>query len=99
MKLVQKSLMHTGYFILKDGSIIPGFSNDLVNESMMIPYSKDVTRIYGVLRADELQYLCEQIKDFKAKHGIIPQDLTAYLRTGFYTNGELKQSHNTFIYK
>ena len=45
MKLVQKSLMHTGYFILKDGSIIPGFSNDLVNESMMIPYSKDVRRM------------------------------------------------------
>ena len=99
MKIVQKSLVHTGYFVLEDGSLIPAFTSDLVGESMMIPQRKYVRKIYGALNKGELKYLVTQIKEFKEKHGIIPQNLTAYLRTGFFSNGELKQAHNTFIYK
>ena len=99
MRLVQKSLLHTGYFVTQDKKIIPAFTADLVNESMMCSRHKEVRRIYGVLREDEIFYILKLIKEFKRKHGIIPQNLTEYLRTGFATNGELKQSHNKFIYK
>lgn len=96
MKLVQKSLLHTGYFILEDGEIKPSFTNDLVREGMNQPFSKDIRKIYAVV---ELERFVNLIKEFKKEHGIIPQDLVAILRTGFATCGELKQSHNLFIYK
>ena len=99
MKLVQKSLLHTGYFITDSNKILPSFTQDLVNEAMLSPYKKDIRMMYGVLRQDEISYLCKKIRDFKRKHGIIPQNLTEFLRTGFATNGLLKQSHNLFIYK
>lgn len=99
MRLVQKSLLHTGYFITKDGEMIPSFTDNLLNEAMLRPDSKKICKMYGVLRKDEIRYLCAEIQKFKKEHGIIPQNLVEALRTGFGTNGELKQSHNLFIYK
>ena len=99
MRLVQKSLLHTGYFITSDDRIIPAFTADLVNEAMISSDRGGIKRMYGVLRKDELLYVCQQIRNFRRKHGIIPQNLTEFVRTGFATNGELKQSNNLFIYK
>ena len=99
MRLVQKSLFHTGYFITADNRIIPAFTKDLVEEAMLNPKKKAIKKIYGVLSPKEINYVVEQINLFKQKHGVLPQNLTEFLRTGFATNGELKQSHNLFIYK
>lgn len=99
MRLVQKSLLHTGYFITDKKEVIPSFTNDLVQEAMLNPKSKHIKKMYGVLSTEEIIWLLKQIKEFKKKHGIVPQNLTEMLRTGFGTNGELKQSHNLFIYK
>lgn len=99
MRLVQKSLLHTGYFVTQDKKIIPAFTTELVNESMMCPQHKDIRRIYGVLREDEIFYILKLIKEFKRKHGVIPQNLTEFLRTGFASTGELEQTKNLFIYK
>ena len=99
MRLVQKSLLHTGYFITQDENIIPSFTNDLVTEAMMHPKRSSIKSMYGVLRKDEISYLCTQIRNFRRKYGIIPQNLTEFIRTGFATKGNLKQAHNRFIYK
>ena len=96
MRLVQKSLLHTGYFVLDDGEIYPAFTDDLINEGMQQIFSKHIQRIYGVV---DLKRLIHIIKEFKELYGIIPQNLVEELRTGFPTCGELKQSHNLFIYK
>ena len=99
MRLVQKSLLHTGYFITGENQIIPAFTSDLVEEAIINSQQRNIKKIYSVLSPKELTYVVEQIRTFKKKHGVLPQNLTEFLRTGFATNGELKQSHNLFIYK
>ena len=96
MRLVQKSLLHTGYFVLDNGEIYPAFTDDIVREGMQQPFSKRIKRIYGVIKLQRLVY---DIKKFKELYGIVPQNIVEELRTGFSTCGELKQSHNLFIYK
>ena len=99
MRLVQKSLLHTGYFVSQSGDLFPSFTNDLINEAVLHPQKLNIKKMYKALSQEDLQLLCSQIKEYRKVHGIIPQNLTEFLRTGFFTNGGLKQSHNLFIYK
>ena len=99
MRLVQKSLMHTGYYILDDGQVVPSFSDDLVDEAMLSPHRSKIKKMFGTLSLGDVKYLLKEIRRFKNENGIIPQNLTEMLRTGFGSTGELKQSHNLFIYK
>lgn len=101
MRLIQKSFLHTGYFVLKTGEIRPAFSSDLVEEAMRHPFSKDVKGIYGTFMNDrsQLEYMIKFIKKFKEKYGVIPQNCTEELRTGFFNNGELTQTLPRFCYK
>ena len=96
MRLVQKSLLHSGYFVLDDGEIYPAFTDDVINEGMQQTFSEHIRKIYGVIDLKKVLY---DIKKFKELYGTIPQNLVEELRTGFSTCGELKQSHNLFIYK
>ena len=98
MRLVQKSLLHTGYFILKNGDIYPAFTADLIAEVNLQPFKKEVFRVYGV-RSDLYPLICEQIKEFKKEHGVAPQNLVAIIRTGFTDLNNLKQSHHIYKYK
>ena len=103
MRLVQKNLRHTGYAIFrnKDGSeeIIPTFTNDTFTEARLIKkqYKKSLVGIYGtrVIMKDVL----EEIKKYKEKYGIIPQDLVEELRTGFISNSSLTQAYPRYYYK
>ena len=96
LKLVQRSLLHTGYFILENGDTLPAFTKDLLNEGMHQKFGKKIKKIYGVA---DVSRILPIIKFFKEKYGVIPQNLVAELRTGFHSAGELKQAHNLFIYK
>ena len=100
MRLVQRSLLHTGYFILKNGDIHPAFSRDLVEEGLNRSFKHEIKEIQGVLRTAEIDTLIySYIKPFKKEHGIIPQNYTEELRTGFYTQGNMKQTHELHKYK
>ena len=99
MRLVQKSLLHTGYFITDTNEVIPSFTNDMVEEAMIHSKRKHIKKMYGALTGKELFFILQQIKEFKREHGIIPQNLVEMIRTGFSSASGLKQSHNLFIYK
>lgn len=101
MRLTQKSFLHTGYFILDNGEVHPAFTDDLVEEAMRHPLSKRIKKIYGVIGTTftELQPLAQEIKEFKEKYGIIPQDKTEQLRTGFSNSAGLAQSLPRYCYK
>ena len=97
MRLVQKSLMHTGYIIFRDNTILPSFSTNIVEETYMrrdIP-AKAVKRIYAV---SDLSALVSLIDSFKEEHGIIPQNYTEELRTGFRSGSGLNQTPPKFCY-
>lgn len=83
MKIVQKNLMHKGYMVLNNGSFIPLWTEDLVREAEK--YKIEPSEIYGVFATNEenLPEIVREIKTFKNKYGIIPQNLTGELRTGF----------------
>jgi hypothetical protein len=70
-----------------------------VDEAMLSPHRAKIRKMFGTLSSKEIEYLLKEIKRFKKEHGIIPQNLIEMLRTGFGSTGELKQSHNLFIYK
>ena len=94
MKLVQKSLMHKGYIVLKNGKLIPlwGTEDTLAIEADKFLYgdNKSVIRtdVEGIYATNEdiLYLILEKIKTYKEKYGIIPQGLTEELRTGFSVN-------------
>ena len=95
MKLFQRSLLHTGYFILKDGTIKPAFSADLMKEGMN-KYGDQVSSMYGT-NEHRLPVICEQIREFKEKYGVIPRELMDSLRTGFDNSKYLYQSKYNFF--
>ena len=90
MKIVQKSLMHKGYIILKDGSFIPLWTKDLCNEAK--DYNLEPSEVLGIFATNEehLPILLREIKKYKETHGIISQTLTEELRTGFSFLREMK---------
>ena len=103
MRLFQKNLRHTGYAIYKneDGieETIPTFTNDLFTEARFLgkQHKKSLVGVYGarIIMKD----VTEEIKKYKEKYGIIPQDLTEELRTGFQSNNFLTQSYPRYYYK
>ena len=98
MRLFQKSLLHTGYFILKDGSIHPAFSMDLIGESLRKFGPGEVTHIYGT-NEDRISSICKEIKEYKAKYGVLPRGLMDELRTGFSNSVGLHQSKKCYFFK
>lgn len=103
MRLVQRNLKHTGYAIFrnKEGTeeILPTFSKDPLREAGFLEKKNNrlLVKLYGtsVIMEDVL----EQIKRYKEKYGVIPQDLTEELRTGFSSRGGLQQSYPRYYYK
>ena len=92
MRLVQKSLMHTGYIVLKDGSVIPLWGDNayveadaIIKSTFMGDYSK-VDAIV-VTNTQYVRSIIKDIKEYKRVHGIIPQKLMEELRTGFSSDG------------
>ena len=98
MKLVKKNMYHTGYFLLDDGMMYPSFTKDLVHEGKSSAYSKKIIAVFGT-NEDSIPQLLSNIKFFKKKYGIVPQNYVAELRTGFNNGNNLTQYHNTFLYK
>ena len=101
-RLVQKNIKHTGYAILTDNlgneKILPTFSKDLIWESMELETSSfKLTGIYGARSI--MPTIMELIKEFKEKYGIVPQNHTTELRTGFQNSIDLYQSDKRFCYK
>ena len=98
MRLVQKSLSHTGYIILKDGSVVPCFTDKLIEEAKnKVPYNK-TAGLYGTNTKDVPDIL-STIEFYKKKYNVLPQNYVAQLRTGFNTCPRLHQSSNLFLYK
>ena len=69
MRLVQKSLMHTGYIVLKDGSIIPLWGDNayveadaIIKSTFMGDYSK-VDAIV-VTNTQYVRFILKDIKEF-----------------------------------
>ena len=103
MRLVQRNLKHTGYAIFKNKEeveeTLPTFSNDPLREATFLEKKNNrvLIKVYGtsVMMKDVLI----QIKEYKEKYGVIPQDLTEELRTGFRSMGGLQQSYPRYYYK
>ncbi len=95
MKLFQKSLFHTGYFILKDGSVEPAFSRSLIMESYS-KFGQSVSHVFGT-NDYKLSDMCAQIREYKEKYGVVPRYLMDELRTGFSSSKELRQTKHSFI--
>ena len=102
-RLVHKNIRHTGYAILEDlrnggEKILPTFTKNLIDESMQLETPGYTLRgIYGARLFMPLTL--KEIQEFKKKHGIIPQNYTEELRTGFYNSRDLYQTHMKFCYK
>ena len=96
MKLFQKSLLHTGYFILKNKKVYPAFTEDLIAEGRMTTFSKGISRIYGVADLKDTLKYCYK---FKKEYGIFPREGVEVIRTGFKPTAELNASISRFIYK
>lgn len=99
MRLVLKSMLHTGYFILDDGTFVPAFTTDLVHEGMLKPFKGKIKKIFGANTESDYNYIRTDIKRFKNAYGIVPQNRVDELRTGFWSNTEHKQTHELFKYK
>ena len=102
MRLVQKSLKHTGYAVFKNSTgtqeTLPTFSNDPLREATFLEEKGRVlTGIYGT--SVIMKKVLEEIKRHKSKYGIIPQDLTEELRTGFRSSKDLQQSYPRYYYR
>ena len=107
MRLVQKSLMHTGYIVLKDGSFIPLWgdnalveADDIIKDRFQGMYSK-VDGIF-VTNTPYVRSLIKKIKDYKELHGVVPQDRMEELRTGFSSDkimGLHQQKTNLHCYR
>lgn len=95
MRLVQKSLLHTGYIILEDNSIFPAFGPNVLAEAYYTEGGRRVKKVYAVADFNEL---LEKIKEFKEKYGVIPQNFTEELRTGLKDGDGLSQTHPRFCY-
>ena len=96
MKLFQKNLLHTGYFILKDGTMRPAFSSGIMQEALNSPYSSKIDKVYGT-NSDQISFICQQIKEYKDKYGVVPRYLMDELRTGFRSGYGLRQTSYHFI--
>ena len=96
MKLFQSSLLHTGYIILKDGSIEAAFSSNVVKEAMNKFPQGQVEYVFGT-NEDKIPELCKQIKEYKAKYNILPRYLMDELRTGFSNSRFLHQSKQNYF--
>lgn len=107
MRIVQKSLMHTGYIILKNGSYIPLWSDNLYVEADKIikeRFRGDYAKIDVILatNAAYTKIMLHDIKAYKEKYGVIPQALMDELRTGFSSDsvsGLKQQKTNLHCYK
>ena len=103
MRLVHKNIRHTGYIIAEYGSgdvkILPAFSNDLLTEAKFLKIGQkfELRGLYGsqLLMKEKL----EKIKEYFKKYGVIPQDLTEELRTGFENGRGLTQSYPRCYYR
>lgn len=103
MRLVQRSLKHTGYAVFRNNEgmeeVLPTFSNDPLREATFLEKKNNrvLIKVYG--RSVIMKDILAQIKEYKEKYGIIPQDLTEELRTGFRSMGGLQQSYPRYYYK
>ena len=97
MRLVQKSLAHTGYVVLKDGRLVPCFTSHLVNEAKS-KVGEDACEIYGT-NVSDIPKILSGISYYKEKYGVLPQNLVAELRTGFNNSRTLHQHNSLFLYK
>ncbi len=93
MRLVQKSLLHKGYIVLKNGELIPLWELESIkSENGQILFNGlstiEETEVCGIYGTNEKQLpkILEKINSFKKEHAIIPQDLTEELRIGFSYN-------------
>ena len=107
MRIVQKSLMHTGYIVLKNGSYIPLWSDNLYVEADSIikeRFMGDYAKVDVILATNTvyIKSILHGIKTYKEKHGVIPQALMDELRTGFSSDtvlGLKQQKTNLYCYK
>lgn len=103
MRLVQKNLKHTGYAVFKnkegEEETLPTFSNDPLREATFLERKNDriLIKVYG--SSVIMKNVLSQIKEYKEKYGVIPQDLTEELRTGFSSVSGLQQSYPRYYYK
>lgn len=95
MRLVQRSLLHTGYIVLEDSSILPTFGPDVLSEAYYNHGELHIKRVYSVADFNDL---LTQIKSFKNTYGIIPQNVTEELRTGLKNGDGLSQTLPKFCY-
>ena len=96
MRLVQKSLLHTGYMIFEDDSVGPIFSPHVIAEAYYNSNKPNpVKKVYAVANLEDLLV---KIKTIKKSYGIIPQNYTEELRTGFRNGDGLSQTHSKFCY-
>ena len=84
---------------MRNGELIPTFTDDLIKEGMECPYTKDIVKMFGANTEADYNYIRTDIKRFKDAHGIVPQNRVDELRTGFWSNSEHKQTHELFKYK
>lgn len=97
MRLFQKSLLHTGYFILSNGIIEPAFSDNIIEEAMNKNYENySKVKIFGT-NESSIPEICRRIKEYKREYGVLPRYLMDELRTGFNNSPELHQSKQNFF--
>ena len=103
MRLIHKNLRHTGYIIAEydngDVKILPAFSDYILTESQFLKRDQKfkLKGLYGaqLIMKEKL----ESIQEYFNEHGVIPQDLTEELRTGFENGRGLTQSYPRYYYK
>ena len=109
MRLVQKSLKHTGYAVLKiltNSSnyfkIAPLFTNDYLIEGNEV--KKEVQKLginaslIGIYAVD-LMCPLHDLREFKQKYNALPRNYVEEIRTGFSNASGLTQSLPRFVYK
>lgn len=110
MRLVQKSLKHTGYAVLKiltNSSnyikIVPLFTNDYLIEGNEV--EKEIESELGInasligIYAVDLLCPLHDLRAFKQKYNALPRNYVEEIRTGFSNASGLTQSLPRFVYK
>ena len=110
MRLVQKHAFHTGYAILeinegnkKYKEVVPTFTKDYLIEAEEIEATYRMNGIDATLSqvfaVESVVSIVRKIQEFKGKYGVVPQNYTEELRTGFSNCDGLLQTLPRYLYK